>query len=137
MSDNGNDLGAFLAGFVIGGLVGAATALILAPQSGEETRGQIVDRSREVRRTGGERMHQYRERADAYTQDYRNRAGQVLEETRDRLGEAGGQVQEQARIVLDAGKERVSQIKVQVDTRSRKEDDPKQDASADEAGNVA
>ena len=38
MSDNSNDLGAFLAGFVIGGLVGAATAIILTPQSGEETR---------------------------------------------------------------------------------------------------
>ena len=38
MGDNNSDFGAFLAGFVIGGLVGAATALLLAPQSGEETR---------------------------------------------------------------------------------------------------
>jgi gas vesicle protein len=51
MSDN-NDLGAFLAGFVIGGLVGAATALILAPQSGEETRSQIVNQSLALRDAG-------------------------------------------------------------------------------------
>ena len=34
MSDN-DSFGAFFAGFVIGGLVGAATALLMAPQSGE------------------------------------------------------------------------------------------------------
>ena len=44
MSDNNSDFGAFLAGFVIGGLVGAATALILAPQSGQEIRGQIASK---------------------------------------------------------------------------------------------
>ena len=38
MAQNDNDFSAFLAGFVVGGLVGAAVALILAPQSGEETR---------------------------------------------------------------------------------------------------
>jgi hypothetical protein len=49
MSDNnGSDIGAFMAGFVIGGLVGAATALILAPQSGEETRSQIASRGAET-----------------------------------------------------------------------------------------
>ena len=44
-----NDFGAYLAGFIIGGLVGAAAALLLAPQSGEETRTQIRDKSIEIR----------------------------------------------------------------------------------------
>jgi len=137
MSDNSNDLGAFLAGFVIGGLVGAATALILAPQSGEATRGQIVDRSREMRRAGEERVQQYRDMADTYAQEYRQRASQVIDETRGRLEEAGGQVQEQARIVLDAGKGRVSQIKGQVDTISRKGEDENSDAPTEETDATA
>ena len=33
---NDDDFGTFLAGFVIGGLVGAAVAMLMAPQSGEE-----------------------------------------------------------------------------------------------------
>ncbi len=33
--------GSFLAGVVIGGLVGAAIGLLLAPQTGEEFRGQV------------------------------------------------------------------------------------------------
>jgi gas vesicle protein len=39
MKDSG--FGSFLAGVVIGGLIGAALGLILAPQTGEELRGQI------------------------------------------------------------------------------------------------
>ena len=43
MAENKSDFGAFFSGFVIGGLVGAAIALILAPQSGEETRAQMLE----------------------------------------------------------------------------------------------
>jgi gas vesicle protein len=35
----------FFAGLVIGGVVGAGVALMLAPHSGEETRSQIRDKS--------------------------------------------------------------------------------------------
>ena len=52
MSDRENSessFGAFLAGFIIGGLVGAAVALVLAPQSGEDTRTQLAERSAEWR----------------------------------------------------------------------------------------
>ena len=38
MSQQDSDFGAFLAGFFVGGLIGAAVALLIAPQSGEETR---------------------------------------------------------------------------------------------------
>ena len=35
--------GSFVAGLVIGGLIGAAVGLLLAPESGEEMRGQVGD----------------------------------------------------------------------------------------------
>ena len=49
MADDSGDLRAFLVGFVIGGLIGAGVALFLAPQSGEETRAMIADKSIELR----------------------------------------------------------------------------------------
>jgi len=49
-----NNVGEVLAGVLIGGLVGAVTMLLLAPQSGEETRMQIQEKGIELRdRTTG------------------------------------------------------------------------------------
>jgi gas vesicle protein len=128
--DNGSsDIGAFLAGFVIGGLVGAATALVLAPQSGEETRAQLATRSEELRRASGERLHQYREIADS-----------AIGDARVRLHETSEQVQERARIVLDEGrsrlsdvsetvKDRVNQAKDEIASRVQRDDATEGDAS--------
>ncbi|MCA9954244.1 MAG: YtxH domain-containing protein [Ardenticatenaceae bacterium] len=107
---NSNDLGAFLAGFVIGGLVGAATALILTPQSGEETRNKIANKSNELLQSGGARVQQVRETAGSYSHDYLEKASSALSSTRQQVQDVGGRVQEQARIVLDKGKEQASQL---------------------------
>lgn len=104
MSDNNSDFGAFLAGFVIGGLVGAATALILAPQSGQEIRGQIASKGQELRQMSGERVQHYRDLADTCSQEYLERADTVISETRQRVNATGERLQEQARIILEPGK---------------------------------
>jgi gas vesicle protein len=44
-----DEFGAFLVGFLVGGLTGAIVALLFAPQSGEETRALIGERSIELR----------------------------------------------------------------------------------------
>jgi gas vesicle protein len=122
MSDNNNELGSFLAGFVIGGLVGAATALILAPQSGQDTRSQIVGKSQELREQSEERLQQYRDLASSRTQEYRERAGSTLADARGRLQETSSPVLDQARIVLDTGKQRAAQVKDQVSSYVLKDD---------------
>ncbi len=57
-----NEGGAFFAGLVIGGLVGAALSLLLAPQSGEETRAQIRDKSLEYKDYAEEGILEARQR---------------------------------------------------------------------------
>lgn len=44
-----DEFGAFLVGFIVGGLTGAVAALLFAPQSGEETRAVIKEHSIELR----------------------------------------------------------------------------------------
>jgi len=44
-SDNGG--GAIIAAFILGAIAGAATALLLAPSSGEETRRLLAEKARE------------------------------------------------------------------------------------------
>ena len=93
MSDNESEFGAFMAGFVIGGLVGAATALILAPQSGAQTRAQIASKSDEMWHAGEQQFL-----------DYRDMAGTTVTQAQVKVQETAGQVQDRARIVLDEGK---------------------------------
>jgi gas vesicle protein len=47
--ERSNNVLGILAGLVIGGLAGAVTMLLLAPQSGEETRGQLQKKGIELR----------------------------------------------------------------------------------------
>ncbi len=103
MAERDNDVGAFIAGFVLGGLVGAAVALLLAPQSGEETRMMIREKGIELKDQAEQTAAEVRARAERLAQEAKARAeelqrrGQVvLEEQKARLDEA-----------LEAGKKAV------------------------------
>ena len=87
MSDTTNDLGTFFVGFVIGGLVGAAVALLMAPQSGEETRVLIKDRSIELKDRAVETGQDARLRAERAVEDARIRADAALVDLRARTDE--------------------------------------------------
>lgn len=102
MSDN-NDFGSFLAGFMIGGLVGAAVALLLAPQSGEETRQVIKDRGIVLR-----------DRAVAYGQDARTRAEHALEEARLRVDETMEELRARTRELSRLTDDWIEQVRRQV-----------------------
>lgn len=47
--DDDNKTGTVLISFLIGGIVGAGIALLLAPQSGRKTRKQILDAAEDAR----------------------------------------------------------------------------------------
>lgn len=83
MSDNSSEFGAFLVGFVIGGLVGAAAALLTAPQSGEETRLLIHDKSIELKDKAVERAEAARVRAEAAAVEARTRADEIAMMVKD------------------------------------------------------
>lgn len=77
MSNQNSDFGAFLSGFIVGGLVGAAIALLIAPQSGEETRVMIRDRSIELKDKAVEAAEDARIRAEAAAEEARTRADEI------------------------------------------------------------
>jgi gas vesicle protein len=90
-----SDFGAFVSGFFIGGLIGAAVALLMAPQSGEETRTMIKDKSIELRDQVEATAEEARKRAEDLAQEARTRAEQlqergqvILEEQKARIEEA-------------------------------------------------
>lgn len=96
MSDQSDDFGTFLAGLVIGGLVGAAIALLLAPQSGEETRVMIRDKSIELKDKAVESSHEAREKAEHALEDARERADAAIADLRSRTDELARLTKEKA-----------------------------------------
>lgn len=112
MSDR-DEFGAFLVGFVVGGLTGAVVALLFAPQSGDETRALIKDKSIELRDkaqvTGEEALAraetmaaEARQRAEELTREARTRAEQLAGEVRERTEHLTSEVRERGKSALDA-----------------------------------
>ena len=77
-------LGTFLAGLILGGLVGAAVAMLMAPASGEETRRQIREKGMELRAQAEQQIEEARKRAE----ELQERSRVVLEEQKARLNQA-------------------------------------------------
>ena len=78
MSDR-DDFGAFLIGFVVGGVAGAVAALLLAPQSGEETRTLIKDKSIELRDKAALQAEAIASKASEVASDAKSRGQEALE----------------------------------------------------------
>lgn len=91
MSDS-NDFGAFLIGFIVGGLTGAAVSLLFAPQSGEETRELIHDKAIELR-----------DRAAETVEEARLHAEEALQEAKEKTEEWTKLAKEQADELLHKG----------------------------------
>lgn len=72
----GGGLG-FLAGFVFGGLAGAAVALVMAPLSGNQTRAMLADKSIEIKDQVNETVQQTRQKAEEAVDDVTSRVRQV------------------------------------------------------------
>ncbi len=94
MANNNDDFGAFVSGFMIGGLIGAAVALLLAPQSGEETRLMIRDKGIELK-----------DQVETTASDARIRAEEMAEDARARASDA----QQRGQVVLEQQKSRIEE----------------------------
>ncbi len=82
--DNGSSAISFFAGFLFGGIIGAGIALLMAPQSGDETREQLKTRSIELK----------------------GRAEELASVAQDRVAE----VQTRGKVVLSEGKEKLQAV---------------------------
>ena len=96
MSDR-DEFGAFLVGFVVGGLTGAVVALLFAPQSGEETRALIKEKSIELRDKVEVSAEEAYARAEQLAVDARARANELAAEIKVRGKSAAEAVRKPAK----------------------------------------
>ncbi len=89
--DKGSSTGAFL----LGAVLGAGIALLLAPRSGKETQEQLKSRARELRQAT-------RERVRAAQEELEERLGRAGEQVRDQIDSVKGAVDAGRQAALDA-----------------------------------
>ena len=96
-----NCSGDFVAGFLVGALVGAAAALLFAPMSGEETRVMIREKGVELGQRADEMSLEARKRAEELQAQARERAETLQGQARERAET----LQERVKVAVDEGKE--------------------------------
>jgi gas vesicle protein len=106
--ESGDNISTRLTYLLIGGGIGAVIALLFAPKSGHELRGDIADATRKGIDRSREAAQQLGDRAGEYYQTGRERAGQYYEATRDRAAELYTQAAEKAGDVVSTAREAAS-----------------------------
>jgi gas vesicle protein len=106
MSDR-DEFGAFLVGFIVGGLSGAVVALLFAPQSGEETRALIKDKSIELRDKAQISAEEAIARAEAAAAEARARADDLARQLRERGQVVVDDVRERGKTAVDAVRSKI------------------------------
>jgi gas vesicle protein len=106
-----NSTWSFLAGLLAGGLAGAATMLLLAPQSGKKTRAQIQQKSIELRDQTAEAVEdavaQAGVKARQITADVHEQAGALQQRGQDMFDEQ----RKRLSTVVEAGKTAVQGVR--------------------------
>ena len=78
----------FFVGLLTGGLVGAGLALLLTPQSGEETRSQLRDKSLGLKEGATKSLAEANQRAQEQAAIWQEKSQEVLEKGKQTATEA-------------------------------------------------
>jgi len=123
---------------LIGGGIGAILALLFAPKSGEELRGDIADVTRKGLEKGRETAAQLQERAGEYYEVTRDKAGEYYAAAQEKVGELkdkAGEIAEKAKsaasstanpfsAAIEAGKEAYTEEKRKTESKAITEGRP-------------
>ena len=84
--DSGDNISTRLTYLLIGGGIGAILALLFAPKSGHELRGDIADATRKGIDRSREAAQQLGDRAGEYYEATRSRAGELYSQAAEKVG---------------------------------------------------
>ena len=97
MAERDSGFGAFLFGFLVGGITGAVISLLYAPQSGEQTRAVIKEKAIELRDKTTESIDETYKQAEVAANDAVEKAQDLI-----RLAEKkAGEFAEQGQVVIE------------------------------------
>ncbi len=129
----------FFTGVILGGVVGAITALLLAPKSGRELRADIRRRSGELywkarelfehaTEEAADELNTAKERARSIVQSAREQAEAIIKDAERALQEARGRAASTVERLRQASKASIEAFKSEVPQSSPSEDQPQPSA---------
>ncbi len=119
MSDR-DEFGAFLLGFVVGGLTGAVASLLLAPQPGEQTRTMIKEKAIELGDKVGEGVEDARVRAEEITKEARVKADSMISEASKKAEQIAAEAKKTAEDLSHRGQVVLEEQKAKVARAAKK-----------------
>ncbi len=129
--DSGESISTRLTFLLIGGGIGAILALLFAPKSGQELRGDIADATRKGIDRSREAAQQLGDRAGEYYETTRDRASELYATASDKVGEVARTAREAAArqtgtvaAAIDAGKKAYQEEKRKTELSGRIEAAP-------------
>jgi len=129
--ESGDSVSSRLTYLLIGGGIGAILALLFAPKSGQELRGDIADATRKGIDRSREAAQQLGDRAGEYYEATRNRAGELYSQAAERVGEVAQNARDAAArqtgtvsAAIEAGKKAYQEEKRKTEMSGRIEASP-------------
>jgi gas vesicle protein len=129
--DSGDNVSTRLTYLLIGGGIGAILALLFAPKSGHELRGDIADATRKGIDRSREAAQQLGDRAGEYYEATRGRAAELYSQAADRVSEVTQNARDAASrqagtltAAIDAGKKAYQEEKRKTEMSGRIEAAP-------------
>ena len=126
--DSSDSVSSRLTYLLIGGGIGAILALLFAPKSGHELRGDIADATRKGIDRSREAAQQLGDRAGEYYEATRGRAAELYSQAAERVGEVAQNAREAASrqggtvaAAIDAGKRAYQEEKRKTEMSGRVE----------------
>ena len=124
--DSGDSISTRLTYLLIGGGIGAILALLFAPKSGQELRGDIADATRKGIDRSREAAQHLSDRAGEYYEATRERAGELYTQAAGKIGDVAQQAREAAArqsgtvaAAIDAGKKAYQEEKRKTEMSGR------------------
>src|ERR671915_594851 len=126
--DSGDSISTRLTYLLIGGGIGAIIALLFAPKSGQELRGDIADATRKGIDKSREAAQQLSDRAGEYYESTREKAAELYSTASEKVGEVARAARETASrqtgtvtAAIDAGKRAYQEEKRKTELSGRME----------------
>ena len=135
--DSGDNFSTRLTYLLIGGGIGAILALLFAPKSGQELRGDIADATRKGIDKSRETAQQLGQRAGEYYEVTRDRAAELYTTASEKVGEVAQSAKDVAArqtgsvtAAIEAGKKAYQEEKRKTELSGRIEAAPKYEEKA-------